>query len=514
MSSTLSATHRPRWSFPSWLVLLSAASVASLVLLPIAVIVSRGAGVGLEGAVTTLVRPRVGELLLNTLSLAAITVAGTTVLGVGAAWLVERTTLRGRAFWRSLLIAPLAVPAFVVAFGWLTLAPSMQGLAGAAVVTTLAYFPFVFLPVAAVLRGLDQAGEDSARALGLSAFATLRRVVLPQCRAAISGGALLVTLHVFAEYGVLEMMRFPTFTTAILEQFAMGNSATTGSLLACVLVVLCVLALAVERLARGTARVARTGRGTIRHGTPHRIGWWSIPVTAGLLLVLAGAIGVPVTAVLRWLSKNTDPFGGGLGMAVLATLELAAYASVLAVLAALPIVWLAVRGRRRGASIFERATYLASALPGVVVALAFVAVSVRFARGLYQTGFLLVLAYVVLFLPRAVVAVRSGLEHAQPALVESARSLGISSFGAFRRVVLPLMARPIAAGAVLVFMAASTELTATLLLAPTGVSTLATGFWAASDQLDYVTAAPYALALIVLSVPLSVTLMREAARKK
>lgn len=149
-----------------------------------------------------------------------------------------------------------------------------------------------------------------------------------------------------------------------------------------------------------------------------------------------------------------------------------------------------------------------------MVALAFVTLSVRYARGLYQTGLLLVVAYVVLFLPRAVVAVRAGLEHASADLTDVARSLGSSPWGALRRVVLPLIAKPVAAGAVLVFMAASTELTATLILAPTGVDTLATGFWAASDELDYVAAAPYALALILLSLPLSVVLMREAAREK
>src|SRR5690606_17488245 len=97
--------------------------------------------------------------------------------------------------------------------------------------------------------------------------------------------ALLVALHVLAEYGVLELMRFPTFTTAILEQFAIGYSTSTGSLLACVLVLLCVLALVVERMARGSARVARTGRGTARRIVLHRLGWRALPVGVGLAAV-------------------------------------------------------------------------------------------------------------------------------------------------------------------------------------------------------------------------------------
>lgn len=502
-----------RYSFPAWLVVLAAASVAGLVVLPVAVILGRGASLGADAAVDALVRPRVGDLLLNSLGLMALTVTACVVLGVGAAWLVERTTLAGQGIWRALLVAPLAVPAFVTAFGWIAVSSAVNGLWGAVLVTSLAYFPFVFLPVAAVLRGLDQGAEDSARALGLTPWATFWRVVLPQCRAAISGGALLVGLHVLAEYGVLEMMRFPTFTTAILEQVAIGRSTTTGALLAGVLVVLCILALAVERLARGQARVARHGRGTHRQVDRHRIGGWAPIAVVGLGAVIAGAVGVPLAAIIRWLSANPNPLTPELGLALLSTVELSAYAAIGAVIAALPVAWLAVRARRGPLVIFERATYLASALPGVVVALAFVTLSVRYLPAVYQTGLLLIVAYVVLFLPRAVVAVRAGLEHAPPALVDAARSLGTSGFGAMRRVVLPLVARPIAAGAALVFLAASTELTATLILAPTGVRTLATGFWAPSDELDYVSAAPYALSLVALSLPLTFLLTRAASKE-
>lgn len=245
----------------------------------------------------------------------------------------------------------------------------------------------------------------------------------------------------------------------------------------------------------------------------HRIGPWATPSMLALAAVILGAVGVPVAAIVRWLAANANPFSAELGMALLSTIELSAYAAIGAVLAALPVAWLAVRARRGPLVMFERATYLASALPGVVVALAFVTLSVRYLPAIYQTGLLLIVAYVVLFLPRAVVAVRAGLEHAPPALVDTAKSLGTSGFGAMRRVVLPLVARPIAAGAALVFLAASTELTATLILAPTGVNTLATGFWAPSDELDYVTAAPYALALVVLSLPLTFMLTRAASKE-
>jgi iron(III) transport system permease protein len=101
------------------------------------------------------------------------------------------------------------------------------------------------------------------------------------------------------------------------------------------------------------------------------------------------------------------------------------------------------------------------------------------------------------------------MAQAPPQLIEAARALGSGPFEAFRRVLLPLTLPGALAGFALVFIATSTELTATLLLAPTGTRTLATAFWSASETLDYAGAAPYALAMIVVSAPLTYLLLRR-----
>ena len=144
-----------------------------------------------------------------------------------------------------------------------------------------------------------------------------------------------------------------------------------------------------------------------------------------------------------------------------------------------------------------------------VVALALVGIAVTWVPWMYQSVGLLVAAYAILFLPRAMVNLRSGLTAAPPELSESARSLGQGGVGVLIRVVLPLAMPSVLAGFVLVALAISTELTATLLLAPTGTNTLALAFWAASDQLDYAAAAPYAAVMIALSIPLTVVLGRQ-----
>ena len=132
------------------------------------------------------------------------------------------------------------------------------------------------------------------------------------------------------------------------------------------------------------------------------------------------------------------------------------------------------------ATAVERSVYPANALPGIVVALALVTVSINSVPLLYQTLPLLLLGYSILFLPRAVVSVRATLELAPPVLDDVARSLGCTDLGAVRRVTMPLVLPGLGASLALVSLAVSTELTATLLLAPIGTSTLATAMDSAS----------------------------------
>lgn len=496
---------------------LAATAVAALTILPVLVVLADAVSAGPDGAAEFLFRPRVGELLGHTGLLVAVTVPATVVVGTGAAWLVERTALPAAGLWRTLLMAPLAVPAFVSAYAWVSVAPGLTGFAGAALVTTLAYYPLVFLPVAAVLRALDPADEEVARSLGLSPTAAIARTVLPRLRPALSGGALLVTLHLLAEYGVLEMMRFQTFTTAIMQRYAVGFSDASGSLLASVLLGLCLLALMLEVVARGRHRVARIGSGSQRPAPRTALGARAAPALLALSVLVVLALAVPIGTVARWLVSalgSAEGLGTDLLRVTGSTLGLALLGGVAAVVAALPAAWLLERHRSALTLLLERVTYLASALPGVVVGLALVAFAVSWARPLYQTVWLAVLAYTILFLPRAMVSLRAGLAAAPPELSEAARSLGLRGPATFARVVAPLMGPSVLTGFVLVALAVGTELTATLLLAPTGTDTLALAFWRETSELDYAAAAPYAAVMIALSVPLTMLLRRQIVEER
>ena len=496
------------------MVLGTAALLAAVSLIPLGFVAWSFIHTGPTRAAALLMRPRVAELLLNTVGVVLVTVPACVVIGTAAAWLVERTDVPGRGWWRPLLVAPLAVPAFVNSYAWIGVAPSLHGFGAAVLVTTLSYFPFVFLPAVAALRRLDPALEESARSLGSAPAAVFARVVLPQLRLAVLGGALLIGVHLLAEYGAFAMLRFNTFTTAIVEQFQSTFDGAAGSMLAGVLVVLCLLMLLAEVAARGRSRFARIGSGAPRPQTPIRLGRARIPALIALIVLSALAIGVPVGTLLRWLWIG----GPGvwlpdeIGLALAQTAGLAALGALAATALAYPVAWVTIRNQRWDGRLIEGANFVTSSLPGIVTALALVNVAVRATPPLYQTVALLLCAYVLMFIPRAMVSVRSGLAQVPTGLQDASQSLGVSPAATFTRVTLRLTAPAAAAGAALVFVAVATELTATLLLAPTGTRTLSMRFWSLASELDYAAAAPYAAIMVVLTLPVTMLLFRQATR--
>ncbi|MBJ7451004.1 MAG: iron ABC transporter permease, partial [Blastococcus sp.] len=114
-----------------------AVAVAALALVPLGYITWYCVDLGWDGVRELVLRPRVGELLWNTVRLVAGTVVCCAVLGLGAAWLVERSSVPGRWIWHVLLVAPLAVPAFVNSYAWISLLPGLDTYAGALLVVTL-----------------------------------------------------------------------------------------------------------------------------------------------------------------------------------------------------------------------------------------------------------------------------------------------------------------------------------------------------------------------------------------
>jgi iron(III) transport system permease protein len=182
------------------------------------------------------------------------------------------------------------------------------------------------------------------------------------------------------------------------------------------------------------------------------------------------------------------------------------------VIFAIPVAWLSIRKPGTFQRILELCNYIVGSLPGVVVALAVVTVTVRIAMPLYQTVVTVLLAYSLLFLPRALVSLRTGFSQAPVELEQVARALGRPPARAILEITVRLAAPGAAAGIALVFLGITNELTATLMLAPNGTQTLATAFWTYSSEIDYAAAAPYALIMVLLSLPMTWLLYIQSRR--
>ncbi|MCW3816738.1 ABC transporter permease subunit [Micromonospora sp. DR5-3] len=476
----------------------SAAAVA-VALLPLVYLAVRAGEAGGDRIAAELFTARVAVLALRSLALAAVVTAACAVLGVGTALLVARTDLPGRRVFGVVATLPLAVPTYVAGFAWTATVTGFEGFWAAALLLTLCSYPYVFLPAVAALNRTDPGQEEVSRSLGRGPWATLFGVTLRQIRPAVAAGALLVALYVLSDFGAVSIVRVDTFTRAIFTAFNLGFDRTGALVLSTVLVLLTVLLIGAELTTR--TRDARYASTAVRPPVRLRLARWRGPALAGLLAVNGLALGVPAAGLARWLAAGVSRPGSlaEIAAAAGASLTVSLAGAALTMLLALPLGLLTARAPGPVATVLDRLTYVAHALPGVVIGLSLVFFAVNVAYPLYQSAWLLALAYAALFLPLAVGAVAAAAAQSPPAVEEAARSLGRGPFTVFRTVTLPLTLPGIGAGAALTFLTCVKELPATLLLRPTGMDTLATELWTHTSTAAYAAAAPYAAILVALA---------------
>ncbi len=503
------STPPPRWRLAAaraparrrgrgrWTVAI-ATLIALALLAPLWLVVLDAGSAGWSEIQHELLRSRSAVLLRNTVVLAAIVVVLAASVGVATAWCTERTRLPLRRMWRVLVVLPVAVPDEVSGYAWHTLSPSMNALLGSALVMTLTTYPFVYLPVAAYLRRSDPAMQETAHSLGAGRLRTFWRVTFPLIRTPVIGGCVLVALTLFAEYGSFEILRYQTFTTEIFTIFQF-NPAAAGAL-ALPLVALALLVLSLDAFV--PTRVL-TRSAPVRVTRPSGWGWRSLAMLAGLGSLFALGVGVPFATIIYWMTRSqhtTLPAASTLSAASWNTFIYSALGAGIAVMLALPVAMMSFRRSSAVRMLLERATFVTLALPGVVVALSLVYFATRYAYGIYQTSLLVICAYAIMHFPLALVCVKTSAVQTSAQMVDVGHSLGRGRLLVFFRVTLPLLAPGALAGFCLVFLMAATELTATLVLAPIGVMTLATQFWAYQSEVAYGAAAPYALVMMLMAV--------------
>jgi iron(III) transport system permease protein len=520
-------TLRAHLSSPLQLVTLAS---AALILLPLGYVTSQA--LSADPAVwSRLWTTRIPELLTNTIWLSASVACLTLLLGVSTAWLVTRIEFPGRQLWEGALVLPLAMPTYVLAyiysyllgFGgpvehlWQLVAGpqarifSPQSYLGATLVMTLDTFPFVYLLSRSALLNLNVSFEEVSRASGISRMKTLWLVTLPLMRPSIAAGLALVILYVVSDFGAVSLLRYQTLTYAVFQQMTGRSDNTAASILSLLLVGLALLFLVTERWFRHRSRFYQT-TGRYRRPERHRFGWLGTTMVTGYLALVVGAsFGLPAYLLVIWsLSPEAQAtidnrfFGFLLNSGFLA-----ACAATGGVLIGLPLAYMANRRPSWLNLGCLQAAYAGYVLPGPVAALAVLVLCLNLTPFLYGSVLVLIVAYVIHFLPAGLQSLEPALQQITPNLEEVARTLGLGVRQTWQRVTLPLMRNGFIVAWVLMFLQTMKELPATLLLRPVGFDTLAIRVWMEASEEYYQLAAPSALLIVLLGLPTLLLLLSK-----
>jgi len=507
---------------------LPAIIVAGAMLVPIVYLVLRA--IQAEDALGLILKKTTLETLLRTVWLASTVTLASTVIAVPLAWLTTRTDLPMRRLWAILTALPIVLPSYVGAYllvstlgprgtlqEWIepfgvSRLPAIYGFPGSLFILTILSYPYIFLGVRASLQNADPAQEEAARSLGLNSWQIFWRVTLPGLRPATMAGGLLVSLYVLRDFGAVSVMRYNTFTRVIYIQYKSTFDRSAAAVLSLVLVLLTLLLLYFEQRTRDRAKYYSSSATVQRPPSITKLGRWkTVALGSVILIALAGVI-IPAFNLGYWLLRGilageiiTDLWQATRNSVLAATL-----ASVSTLIAALPVAFVSARYAKKASKTLHRATYIAFALPGIVIALALVFLGANYAPLIYQTLFMLVFAYLILFIPESVGVLHASLLQINPSLEEAGRSLGHHPFRVFRKISLPLLRPGIFASLALVFLTTMKELPATLILAPIGFKTLSTGVWSAVSEAFFAqAAAPALLIILASSLPMAIMIFNE-----
>lgn len=437
------------------------------------------------------------------------------IIGTGTAWLVTMYEFKGRKIFDWALLLPLAMPTYMIAycavdlleysgpvqsslrqlFGWENALdywfPNIATLPGAILVMALVLYPYVYLAARASFMQQSVCALEVARTLGCTPFQAFYKVGLPLARPALIAGLVLALMECLNDYGAVAYFGVETLTASVYstwqERSNLGGAAQIASLMLFIIVAL----LYVERRARSEQKYYPTTGYTRQLPVSQLTGHWQFwAIVSCSLPVLLGFV-VPLIVLLQASYQFIDfIFSATFWRAAGFSVFLASVTGVLAVSVALLLSY----GKRVTAHpLLKPACSLAGtgyAIPGAILAIGILIPLATFdnfihdllfnnfgiTTGLLLSGsiYALLFAYLVRFLAISLGTIDAGFQKISPNLDGAARTLGQSSVGAFKMVLMPIMRPHIAAAALLVFVDTMKELPATLLLRPFNFDSLAT----------------------------------------
>ena len=455
------------------------------------------------------------QSVVNTLVLGVGAAALSVLFGVPIAWLVARTDMPLRAVVRTAVTAAFIAPPFLLAVAYVILAAPNTGILNRVIVavsgvargpfdaytlptlifvTSLHTFPAVFLLVAAALGSVDASLEQAARLLGAGRLRTTLRVTLPLVLPSIATGALLAFVTAIALFGSQAILGIPgrvyTLPTRVYQVLGYPPDYPLASALSMVLVVMTVIALALQRRAlRGGRSAAFGGRGGSVETAPLGRWRWLALVWCSLVLLFAVVLPSLVLGAASLTRRWADGFRFGdltlenyadvllrldvTQRAIANSLALGALTATIALALGLAIATIDLRTRLAGRRVLDALAVIPLGIPGIVLAVAILELWLRLPVDIYGTFLILLIAYVTRFIPLAVRSAHTAIGQVDASLEEAARITGASWWQTQRLVTIPLARPALLAGWTLVFVPTLQELSASVLLFTAETMTLA-----------------------------------------
>lgn len=462
---------------------------------------------------TVLTEWRTAKALWNSFVASAGAMIFSVLVGVPMAYFVARTDMPLRGVIRNLTVASFITPSFLLAFAYVLLMGPNAGLinqaiaavfgtdggpfniytmAGLIFIATLEGVPLVFMATAVALENMDGNLENSARILGAKSWRVATEISLPLVRPAILAGALLAFISTLSLYGAPAILNVRVVPTEIRAAF--GGYPPKFDIAAGLATYLMILSLVgfyfYRRLLRGGASfVTVTAKWSPAEKV--RLGGWK-PLALGFcLLYVVLAIGLPY--LILGFASFTSAVGGGLRMenitldnyvyvmndsfsrrALWNSLVLAIGAAVVGVLIGFVVALIEVRGSGvRGRRIIEYTAMLPYGVPSIVLGVGLILAFIRPPLALYGTLWILLIAYVVKFMPLAVRTISTNLQQVDVSLEEASRMVGGSRLRTFLRITTPLVLPGALASGFLIFVPSFRELGASILLSGPGTEVVA-----------------------------------------
>ena len=501
-----------------------------------------------SGAIDILKEPETFKALMNSLIIAGMSTIGSTIVGTFFAWLVTRTDMPHKRFMKSMFLVPFMLPSFIGAMAWkMLLSPNagfinrffmdhlgfdgpifnLYSYYGISAVEVMYLFPFVFIQVCGALERMDPTLEESARISGAGLFTITRKITIPLVLPSILSGALLIMLYSMAHFGTVAVLGIENgiynIPVLIYERIHQSGgsfeSIRTGTVLATVLVISAACIIWAQRKILGSGHYQIIGGKSFRpmelklRGLKYPLMFFCfayIAFTIVLPTVVIFLVGGLSTYGLSFTPENLslDNFKFILFEydvtrdAIFNSVTLGLTAAIITMFAGVMISYVIVKMDVKGKGLLEFLGMLPFSVPGSVIALGVIlAWSGQFGVNLYNTVWIILVAYIARYMAFSLKANSAALEQVHDSLVEASRACGATMWQSLKDIVLPLVKPGMFAAFFLIFLPSLRELTVSIMLYAPTTRTIGVAIYTLNEDGETViSCALAAIALIIIIV--------------